>query len=104
MANKSNVKFLPGQIIHHKRYEYRGVIFDVDESCKANDQWYKSNQTQPKREQPWYHILVDGESQTTYVAEENLELDPTEDPIEHPMIEDFFTGFKNGRYIRELNA
>jgi len=97
-------KFVPGQIIHHKKYDYLGVIFDVDDSCKANEEWYQSNQSQPKRNQPWYHVLVDGESQTTYVAEENLELALDPEPIDHPMVEQFFTEFDGERYIREFQA
>ena len=104
MTPHSPCKFLPGQIIHHKRYDYRGVIYDIDESCKANADWYKTNKTQPTRNQPWYHILVDGEIQTTYVAEENLELDHGNEPVDHPMLDEFFTGFENGRYTREFNA
>lgn len=101
---EGDIKFLPGQIILHKQYNYRGVIYDVDDTCKANEEWYQSNKTQPKRNQPWYHILVDGELQTTYVAEENLELDRDLDPIDHPMIEEIFSKFHNGRYIRDYNS
>lgn len=101
---EGNIKFLPGQIIFHKQYNYRGVIYDVDDTCKANEEWYQANKTQPNRNQPWYHVLVDGELQTTYVAEENLELDRDLDPIDHPMIEEIFSEFQNGRYIREYNS
>ena len=98
------LKFIPGQIIHHKRYNYRGVIYDVDEDCKANEEWYGNNRTQSNKNQPWYHVLVDGELQTTYVAEENIELDEDSEPVDHPMIEEIFSEFQNGRYIRELNS
>ncbi|MDX1386523.1 MAG: heat shock protein HspQ [bacterium] len=101
---EGNIKFLPGQIICHKQYKYRGVIYDVDDACKANEEWYQNNKTQPERNQPWYHVLVDGELQTTYVAEENLELDRDRDPIDHPMIEEIFSKFQNGRYIREYHS
>ncbi len=104
MGEKIPCKFLPGQIISHKRYNYLGVIFDVDDSCKANEEWYQSNQSQPKRNQPWYHVLVDGEAQSTYVAEENLELARHPEPIDHPLIDKFFTDFTGERYIREFNA
>ena len=104
MPDQSPCKFLPGQIIHHKSHNYRGVIFDVDNCCRANEDWYRSNKSQPKRDQPWYHVLVDGEMQTTYVAEENLELDGDPEPIEHPMLEEFFSGFQDGRYIRDYNS
>jgi len=97
-------KFQPGQIVHHKKYDYRGVIYDVDETCLAEDDWYSSNKTQPDRGQPWYHVLVDGSIQSTYVAETNLEQDPSGDPIDHPMVGKYFQRFEGGRYFVEWNA
>lgn len=97
-------KYLPGQIVHHKKYDYRGVIYDVDDQCRADEEWYRKNKTQPSKQQPWYHVLVDGESQTTYVAEENLELDDSADPVEHPLVEQFFNCFSEGKYYRDYNS
>jgi heat shock protein HspQ len=94
-------KFQTGQIIQHKRYPYRGVIIEWDPHCKAEDSWYLNNQTQPSRHQPWYHVLVDGAAHTTYVAEENLELDVSSKEITHPLLQKFFTAFYRGRYYRE---
>jgi heat shock protein HspQ len=90
-------RFEPGQLIHHRRYDYRGVIVQVDENCRASDAWYQHNQTQPTRDQPWYHVLVH-EGQETYVAEENLEPDPAPVEIDHPLVEQIFPLFLNGRY------
>ena len=92
--------FEPGQLVRHKRYEYRAVIVDVDPRCMASDQWYKNNQTQPDRAQPWYHVLVDGSANVTYPAQENLEPDLTGLPVDHPLIDHFFDGFHHGRYLR----
>jgi heat shock protein HspQ len=88
-----------GQIVHHRRYNYRGVIAKADDACDAEDDWYYGNQTQPAREQPWYHVLVHGGSET-YVAEENLELDAAGDEITHPYVRRMFTMYMNGRYHR----
>lgn len=104
MSLTSMCNYTPGQIVHHKKYGYRGVIYDVDEVCKANDDWYLANKTQPNRKQPWYHVLVDGGSNTTYVAEENLERDQDQGPIHHPLIDEFFSGFDKGKYFRDYNA
>ncbi len=92
-------RFEPGQLVRHKRYGYRGVVVGADPCCRADDEWYYSNQTQPDRDQPWYHVLVDGSATTSYPAQENLEPDPTGEPIDHPLLDHFFTGFRDGRYV-----
>ena len=92
--------FEPGQLVRHRRYGYRGVVVDRDESCQASDAWYAKNQTTPDRDQPWYHVLVDGSLTCTYAASENLVADPSRQPIEHPLVSHFFSDFKNGIYIR----
>ena len=97
---KTSPRYQPGQLIHHKRYAYRGVIVAVDHRCLADDAWYHSNQTQPNQEQPWYHVLVDRSTRTTYVAESNLEEDLSGEPIEHPLLAHFFGELVDGRYIR----
>lgn len=92
--------FQPGQLVRHRRYKYRGVVVDVDSSCQADDQWYAKNQTQPDRDQPWYHVLVHGTATCTYAAAENLEADPSPAPIIHPLLTHFFSEFQDGAYIR----
>mgnify|MGYP001577433089 FL=1 len=86
-------KFETGEIIKHIRYGYRGVIVDYDSTCQAPEHWYQNNQTQPERHHPWYHVLVDGNQQVTYVAESNLSLDQTELPVVHGMLNIFFSGY-----------
>ncbi|MFC1706824.1 heat shock protein HspQ [Planctomycetota bacterium] len=93
--------FCVGQVVHHRRYDYRGVVFDFDPCCRANEEWYQQNLTQPDRDQPWYHVLVHGATHTTYVAQENLEPDRSLDPVEHPLVERVFSTFHAGRYYRE---
>jgi len=88
-----------GDIIHHKRYDYRGVIAGWDPFCKAGDEWYQKNVTQPRRKQPWYHVLVDG-GPTTYVAEENLESDSRMTAVHNPLIPNCFVSFYRGRYYK----
>ena len=92
------VKWPIGAIVHHRKYDYRGVIVSFDPHCRADDQWYHGNRTQPSRDQPWYHVLVDRSESTTYVAEENLEKATTVDPIEHPLLVHFFSAYYRGRY------
>ena len=92
--------FKPGDIVCHRRYAYRGVIVDLDTKCQASREWHESNQTQPDRNQPWYYVLVHGGPQTTYVAEENLEIDKTGHLIMNPLVEAFFNAHLNGSYVR----
>ncbi len=93
-------RFAPGQLVQHRRYGYRGVVVDFDLACRADDAWYQKNQTQPDREQPWYHVLVDGSTVVTYAAESSLEADTSEQPIHHPLVPQLFEGFLGGRYER----
>ena len=93
-------KFERGQLVCHKRYGYRGVIVDCDLTCTADETWYQSNKTQPGKSQPWYHVLVDATAQNTYAAEENLQADPSGQPVGHPLVGRFFGEFVDGRYIR----
>lgn len=94
-------EFEVGELIHHRRYGYRGVIFARDAECRADEVWYQGNQTQPPREQPWYHVMVHGAQHTTYVAQSNLEPDVSGEPIDHPQLGRVFKSFLDGRYHTE---
>ena len=93
-------KFAPGELVKHRKYGYRGVVVDFDPHCKASEEWYQANQTQPPKDQPWYHVLVDQANHVTYTAQENLLTDKSAEPIHHPMTSLFFSGFENGHYLR----
>lgn len=93
-------QFKPGQLVKHKRYGYRGVVVAVDHTCQATEAWYQSNRTQPDRNQPWYHVLVHDSDQTTYAAQSSIEADDSEQEINHPWLDEFFTDFVDGQYIR----
>ena len=80
-----------GQIVHHRRHDYRGVIVDVDSVFSGTIRWYSvMAKSKPPKNMPWYHILVDGEEHMTYVAERNLDHDMTSDPVDHPLLDLFF--------------
>jgi heat shock protein HspQ len=93
-------KFSIGEVVRHRRYGYRGVIFGWDPVCTASEDWYQGNQTQPDRNQPWYRVLVDGHTHTTYVAQSNLQPDPSESPVMHPWLDRIFSSRRDGRYVR----
>jgi heat shock protein HspQ len=97
----ADVEFSVGQLIRHVRFGYRGVVFDVDLTFQGSNAWYDQvARSRPPKDQPWYHVLPDGAEHTTYVAERNLHADPEPRPLEHPMLDDLFAGFEDGRYQR----
>ena len=101
MSGSGNAKFDIGQVVHHLRFDYRGVIVDVDASYQGTEEWYHEvARSRPPRDRPWYHVLVHEAEHTTYVAERHLELDPSSEPIEHPLLGEYFDAFQGGRYCR----
>ena len=101
----TNAKFSVGELIHHVKFDYRGVIVDVDADFQLPDAWYeKVAQSRPPKDRPWYHVLVHDTNQMTYVAERNLEPDSGNSPIKHPLIDEYFSSFLNGRYQNEQRA
>lgn len=95
----NQAQFSIGQVIVHKKFNYRGVIFDVDAEYNGTEKWYEQvAKSRPPKDKPWYHVLVDGQLMTTYVAEQHLELDAAPEPITHPLTEDYFDSFEEGSY------
>lgn len=94
-------KFAVGEVILHRRFDYRGVIVDVDPRFQLTEEWYEAMAvSRPPKDKPWYHVLVHNATHTTYVAERNLAADGSGEPVVHPMLEQFFSGFEGGRYVR----
>ena len=95
-----HAKFSIGQIVHHRLFDYRGVVVDVDFEFEGSPEWYeKMALSRPPKEQPWYHVLVDNGQFQTYVAERNLERSDAVEPIAHPLISTYFEGMENGFYL-----
>ena len=95
-----HARFRIGQIIHHRLFDYRGVIFEVDPEFSLTDEWYDQvARSRPPRDEPWYHVLVDGASHSTYVAEQNLDDSSDLAEIRNPAVSDYFSGFENGYYL-----
>ena len=101
VTNITKAQFSVGDLIHHRLFDYRGVIVDVDRTFQGSEEWYQSvARSRPPKDKPWYHVLVDGSNHATYVAERNLELDDQLQPIKHPLLDNYFSGFKDGKYLR----
>lgn len=97
---EQTAKFGVGQLIHHRLFHYRGVVIDVDPEFHGSDDWYQHvAKSQPPKDRPWYHVLVDGASQRTYVAERNLEPDQEGGPIHNADLDDYFQGLGDEGYI-----
>jgi heat shock protein HspQ len=101
----SSAKFHIGELVHHRLFDYRGVVVDVDPTFQLSEEWYDTvARSRPPKDKPWYHVLVDGAQHMTYVAEQNIEPDATSEPIVHPEIDRFFDRFEDGRYVRRQPA
>ncbi len=100
MSGKT-AKFRVGELIHHKRFDYRGVIVDVDATFAGTEEWYRAMaRSRPPKDEPWYHVLVHEAAHSTYVAERNLEPDPSGEPIVHPGLDRLFDELRDGVYAR----
>ena len=97
----TNARFSIGDLVHHKLFDYRGVVYDVDPQFLLSEEWYESvARSRPPKDQPWYRVLVHNAIHETYVAEGNLEADSSEEPVSHPLVEALFGDFSDGRYIK----
>ncbi len=96
----AKARFDVGQLIHHKLFDYRGVVVDVDPTFQGSDEWYQQvARSRPPKDEPWYRVLVHDAKHETYVAERNLEPDKLEGPVNHPLVDAVFDGFRDGRYL-----
>ena len=92
-------KFRIGHIVRHELFDYTGVIFDIDPIFQNSDEWYEQvAQSRPSKNKPWYHVLVHAAEHTTYVAEQNLDLEENPEAIQHPLINSLFTKFDGMQY------
>ena len=97
--------FSVGGVVQHKLFDYRGVIVDVDTHFRGTEAWYEAvARSRPPKLSPWYHVLPDGAQHQTYVAQRNLEPDHSGLPIQHPLVERYFTDFSDGRYVNDAEV
>ena len=87
-------KFGIGQVVKHRRYPFRGVIYDVDPTFGNTEEWWLAipEEVRPRKDQPFYHLYAEN-AETEYVAyvsEQNLVLDTSGDPVRHPQIDEIF--------------
>lgn len=93
-------RFRIGELVFHKLFRYRGVVFDVDPVFTGSDAWYdRVALSRPPKDRPWYRVLVHGASHETYVAERNLSRDLSSELIRHPAVDYVFESFEGGSYV-----
>src|SRR5215475_6864754 len=95
-------KYCIGQVVKHRIFPFRGVVFDIDPTFNNTEEWWQAipAEVRPRKDQPFYHLLAEN-NETTYVAyvsEQNLLPDETGKPVRHPDVRKFFGDHKDGQY------
>lgn len=102
MTGVKTAKFRIGQVVRHRLFPFRGVIFDVDPEFANTEEWYEAipAQVRPRKDQPFYHLLAENAEAEyiAYVSEQNLLEDDTGEPVRHPQLNEMFDTLPNGNY------
>ncbi len=102
MNSSKTAKFAIGQVVRHRLFPFRGVIFDVDPQFNNTDEWYEAipAEVRPRKDQPFYHLLAENADTeyVAYVSEQNLLEDRSGDPVRHPQLREMFDKGKDGTY------
>ena len=97
-----HARFAVGEVVRHRLFDFRGVVFDVDPVFANSDEWYESipEEVRPAKDQPFYHLLAENSdsSYVAYVSQQNLIPDELGEPIDHPAISGLFDSYADGRY------
>jgi len=103
-AKMVSARFGIGDVVRHRMFPFRGVIFDIDPEFDNTEEWYEAipAEIRPRRDQPFYHLLAENEDTeyVAYVSEQNLLPDETGEPVRHPQVGDMFDwSADRGRYV-----
>lgn len=105
MADQKQIntaKFSIGQLVRHRVFPFRGVIFDVDPEFSNSEEWYESipDEIKPRKDQPFYHLFAENEETEyiAYVSEQNLLCDEDRNPVRHPQVDEIFVRTPDGDY------
>ena len=98
----SRARFGIGDVVRHKIFDFRGVVFEIDPVFANSEEWYESipKEVRPHREQPFYHLLAENgdTSYIAYVSQQNLLGDADGGPVDHPGLPELFEEFDGARY------
>lgn len=94
-------KYRIGDVVRHRLYPFRGVVFDVDPVFDNTEEWWLSipEDVRPSKDQPFYHLLAENAEAeyVAYVSEQNLLLDTSNEPLRHSQIDDVFVRDDTGK-------
>jgi heat shock protein HspQ len=97
-----NTQFSIGQVVRHRVYPFRGVIIDVDPEFSNSEEWWQAipEEVRPRKDQPYYHLLAENDetSYMAYVSEQNLLIDVSGKPVNHPEVAEVFGEFRGDSY------
>ena len=100
---KRQARFGVGDVVRHKMFDFRGVVFDIDPTFANSEEWYEAipEQIRPERDQPYYHLFAESDDAyyVAYVSQQNLVGDGPAGPVDHPNIAEMFDDFADGRYV-----
>jgi heat shock protein HspQ len=98
----AEAKFSIGDVVRHRVFEFRGVVFDIDPVFANSDDWYESIpvEVRPTKDQPFYHLFAENSdnSYIAYVSQQNLLPDNQSGPVDHPAVEGFFAKWSGAKY------
>jgi heat shock protein HspQ len=102
MCKIRKAKYTVGQVVRHRFYPFRGIIFDIDPVFNNTEEWWLSipEEIRPRKDQPFYHLLAEN-AETEYVAyvsEQNLQADTSGAPLRHPRVSELFFESDDGQY------
>ncbi|MEO1044878.1 MAG: heat shock protein HspQ [Pseudomonadota bacterium] len=97
-----SAKFSIGDVVRHRMFDFRGLIYDVDPVFANSEEWYAAipEDIRPSKDQPFYHLLAENQegSYIAYVSQQNLVADQDDEPVRHPDIAGLFSRSPDGRY------
>ena len=100
-------RFAIGEVVRHRIFDFRGVIFDIDPVFANSEEWYQSipEHVRPKKDQPFYHLFAENaeNSYIAYVSQQNLVDDAEQGPVSHPAIKGYFDEWRDKRYPLKRN-
>ncbi len=98
----AHARFSIGDVVRHRLFGFRGVVFDIDPVFANSEEWYEAipEDVRPAKEQPFYHLLAENAegSYVAYVSQQNLMSDDSDEPVDHPAIAGLFGAYRDGKY------